>query len=288
MIAGVAIATALMPPLCTVGYGISRLSLVYIGGALYLFIINTIFIAMATFFAVKLFRFPTVVLADEKHQRIKKGWYFVIIIIIVVPSIITAVSVVKENNFKINAATLVRNNKNMGKSFVYDHKTVYNRKSPVIELYVAGESLSDEAKEALYREANAFGFTRAQIIIHEDATVVRNDIDETEIVKGIYEHADKQIKMLNDSIAKLNVRLNMFAKKELPSFAIARELFAQHPEITSLSLTRGSAVDAETAEETEHIVALITSDDKISEELRNQIERWLKVRIGNENVTVVY
>lgn len=288
VIAGVAIATALMPPLCTVGYGISRLSLVYIGGALYLFIINTIFIAMATFFAVKLFRFPTVVLADEKHQRIKKGWYFVIIIIIVVPSIITAVSVVKENNFKINAATLVRNNKNMGKSFVYDHKTVYNRKSPVIELYVAGESLSDEAKEALYREANSFGFTRAQIIIHEDATVVRNDIDETEIVKGIYEHADKQIKMLNDSIAKLNVRLNMFAKKELPSFAIARELFAQHPEITSLTLTRGSAVDAETAEETEHIVALISSDGKISDELRNQIERWLKVRIGNENVTVVY
>ena len=288
VIAGVAIATALMPPLCTIGYGFSRLSLSYIGGALYLFIINSIFIALATFVAVKLFRFPAVQLADEKHQRINKTWYVILLIIIIVPSIITAVRMVGENNFKINAAKLVQRNKNMGKSFVYDHKTMYNRTSPTIELFVAGEALSDEAKEALYFEAERFGLTRSQILIHEDATMVRNEVSESDIVRGIYEHTDKQIKMLSDSINKINARLDMYADMELPVYAIAQELFAQHPEITSMSLTRGSIVDALTGESKEHILAFITSDNDISKETREQIERWLKVRIGKENVMVTY
>ena len=116
VISGVAIATALMPPLCTVGYGISRMNFVYIGGALYLFLINTIFIALATFLAVKFFKFPVIEVTDEKHNRMKKGWYAVLLIVIIVPSIWTAFNVVKENNFKIHAAQLVNKNKNMGKN----------------------------------------------------------------------------------------------------------------------------------------------------------------------------
>ena len=57
---GVAIATALMPPLCTVGYGIASLNWQYAVGALYLFFINCLFIALATFLAVKYLRFPVV------------------------------------------------------------------------------------------------------------------------------------------------------------------------------------------------------------------------------------
>lgn len=286
VIAGVAIATALMPPLCTVGYGVSRLNITFIGGALYLFIINTIFIALATFMTVKLLHFPTLQLVDEKHQKINKSWYGVLLAIIIVPSIFTAVSVVKENNFKIDAATLVRKHKNMGRSFVYDHKAVYNRKSPTVELYVAGEAMTPEARETLYRDAEMYGFTRGQIIIHEDATMARAEISETEIVKGIYEHADKQIKALNDSIVKLNSRLDTYADRELPVYAVSQELFAQHPEITSLSLTRGSSVNAEANLEHEHIVAYITCNDTISQQLCDQIERWLKVRLGSDNVVV--
>ena len=69
VISGVAIATALMPPLCTVGYGISKFNLIYIGGALYLFLINAIFIVLATFLAVKMFKFPAIEKSDDNHQR---------------------------------------------------------------------------------------------------------------------------------------------------------------------------------------------------------------------------
>ncbi len=287
VISGVAIATALMPPLCTIGYGISRLNFTFMGGALYLFTINTIFIGLATFLAVKLLKFPAVQTADEKHQRLSKSWYVVILMIVILPSIITAINVVKENNFKIHATNLVQNNKNIGKSFVYDYKTTYTRKKQTIDIFVAGDALTAEAKENLYRNAEDYGIMRNQIIIHEDATVVRENLSEAEILKGIYEHTDKEIKMLNDSIARLNARLGDYAGKEIPVQAIAQELFAQHPQITNVSITRGSVVNAESDAQVEQIIAYINSDEPVDSLLHSQIERWLKVRLKNDNVLVV-
>ena len=287
VISGVAIATALMPPLCTIGYGISELRLAYIFGALYLFLINTIFIALATFIAVKLFKFPAVQTTDDNHKRLSKKWYAVIMIVVLAPSVFTAINVVKENNFKIKATTLVKNNKNMGKSFIYDYKTNYSRKAQNIEIFVAGENLNDEIREKLYNEAESYGIMRSQILIHEDATVMRKDISETEIMRSFYEHNDKQIKVLNDSIVKLNERLEESSHKTMPVQTIAQELFAQHPQITNVSITRGSAINAETSEETEQIVVLITSEQPMKKDLHDQIERWLKVRLQNENVLVV-
>ena len=292
VISGVAIATALMPPLCTVGYGISRLDITFMFGALYLFLINTIFIALATFIAVKLFKFP-IVKVDEteevggRRKGLSKSWYGIILLVIILPSIWTAINVVKENNFKINAAQLVKEHKNMGRSFVYDYKTNYSRKFSTVELFVAGEMLSDEAKEQLLTDANNFGIMRSQIIIHEDATIMREDLSEVEILKGIYEHTDKQIKVLNDSINKLNARLGAYEDNIIPVKSIAQELFAQHPQVTNISVTRGSAVDMMTSEETERIIVFVASDEPINERLHDQIERWLKVRLHNENVLVV-
>lgn len=287
VISGVAIATALMPPLCTIGYGISRLNIVFVCGALYLFLINAIFIALATFLAVKFFKFPIIKEDSERHKGLSKSWYAIILTVIILPSIWTAINVIKENNFKIHAARLVQKNKNMGKSFVYDHKTNYSRKHSTIELFVAGEVLSDESKEILFNDAENFGITRNQIVIHEDATIVREDISETKIMQSFYEHTNKQIKVLNDSIVKLNAHLKAYKEKKLPIGLIAQELFAQHPDITNVSITRGLAVDVQTEMETEQIVVFVSGVEPISDALKDQIKRWLRVRLNSNNVLVV-
>ena len=128
---------------------------------------------------------------------------------------------------------------------------------------------------------------RSQIIIHEDATIVREDISETEILKGIYEHTDRQIKVLNDSIMKLNARLNEYDNNVIPVKSVAQELFAQHPQITNISLTRGSSIDVMSSSESDQVVVFITSDEPVSQELHDQIGRWLKVRLHNDNVLVI-
>ncbi len=285
VITGVAIATALMPPLCTVGYGISIWKGSVIFGALYLFLINSIFIALATFAAVKYFRFPLVETTNEK-KRLSKSVMYLLLVVVIVPSVITAISVVKENNFMSHADRVVAENKNLGKCFIYDYKATYSRKSATLELFLAGEPPTDDAKKKFYNCAETYGITRSQIVFHEDATSMREDLSEAEIVKGIYEQTDKQINRLNDSIAKLETLIADFKSKEIPTAAISKELFAQYPDITELSLTRGSSVDAEGIE-TEQIVAFITANNPMDEELHDRIERWLKVRLDNENVLVI-
>ena len=287
VISGVAIATALMPPLCTVGYGISIWKGQVIFGALYLFLINSIFIALATFAAVKYFGFPVVENTDESHRRLPKHWMAIILIIVIVPSIISAISVIRENNFTIHAERLVAENKNLGKCFIYDHKATYSRKAPKLELFLAGESLTDEAKKQFYNSAEEYGITRSQIVFHEDATIMKQDLSETEIMKGFFEHSDQQITALNASIMKLDKQLSDFKGKELPVEAVSKELFAQYPDIQSLSLSRGAIMNAGSPAETEQIVAILTIDKPMDAELHARIERWLKARLNNENVVVV-
>ena len=287
VITGVAIATALMPPLCTVGYGISIWKGSIIFGALYLFLINSSFIALATFAAVKYFRFPVIDTSSETRKRLPKAAVYIILLLVIVPSIITAISVIKENNFKIHAERVVAENKNLGKCFIYDHKATYSRKSPTLDLFLAGETLTAEAKEKLYKSAEEYGITRSQIVFHEDATSIRQEFSEVEIVKGIYEQTDKQIKQLNDSIVKLGDALNAYKEKELPVEAVSKELFAQYSNITNLSLTQGSSVSTNNQEEINQIVAFVTSDEPLTEDQKDRIVRWLKVRLNNDNVMLV-
>ena len=289
VISGVAIATALMPPLCTVGYGISLLNWHYILGALYLFLINRIFIALATFLTTKYLRFPLVMEeeVDGMRQRLSKRAIAFILLVMIVPSIFSAIRMVQENNFNIHAEKLVSKNKSIGKSFIYDYKTDMSVKPATIDLYLAGETLTPEFKEVLFKDAEEYGITRNQIVFHEDATMTRDVLSESDLIQGIYEYNERQIKALTDSIATLERQLDTYRDHDIPVDAIARELFAQYPSIRSISLTGGRTATASGEAGKEQIVALVTSSEKLDGEMTDRLERWLKARLEQENVIVL-
>ena len=286
VISGVAIATALMPPLCTVGYGISILKLSYILGALYLFLINSIFIALATFAAVKYLRFPSAEGAGTSKQMPSRA-VAAILVLIIVPSIYSAVLMVKENNFNIHAEKIVSANKAIGRGFIYDYNTDLKSKPPVLNLFMAGEALSDQAKEQIYKEAEIYGITRGQIQFHEDASMQGEMMSQSELVTAIYERSDRQITALSDSIASLKSSLNYYQDKELPTETLSKELFAQYPAITNLILTRGASVDSQTGNSSDKIVAILTSKSRLDKESLGRIERWLKIRLNTDSITVM-
>ena len=137
-IAGVAIATALMPPLCTVGYGIAVWEPDFFLGALYLFSINAIFIALSTFIVAKLLRFPMIRYANSaKRKRIARIASFVAIIAII-PAIYTFVNVLRESNslrdYKKFLADEIEQNEAL-----YMRKDFYDYNNKTIRLYFDGE-----------------------------------------------------------------------------------------------------------------------------------------------------
>ena len=116
---------------------------------------------------------------------------------------------------------------------------------------------------------------------------MRQEFSEVEIVKGIYEQTDKQIQRLNDSISKMEATISDYKSKEIPVEAISKELFAQYSTISEVSLSRGSSTKATDGTTTEQLVAILTTNEPMDTELHDRIERWLKVRLNNENVILV-
>ena len=139
----------------------------------------------------------------------------------------------------------------------------------------------------LFKDAEEYGITRNQIVFHEDATMTRDVLSESDLIQGIYEYNERQIRALTDSIANLETRLEDYRNRDLPVEAISRELFAQYPSIRSISLTRGKTATATGESGKDQIVALVTSSEKLDGEMTERLERWLKARLGQENVIVL-
>ncbi|MEZ4793238.1 MAG: DUF389 domain-containing protein [Gelidibacter sp.] len=107
VIFGVAIATALMPPLCTAGYGLAKGNFEYFSGAMYLFTINTIFIALATFIVVKILKFPMLKYANSAKRKRIGQIVTVISILVMVPAVITFIDVWRESKFDSAAKSFI-------------------------------------------------------------------------------------------------------------------------------------------------------------------------------------
>ena len=181
-IAGVAIATALMPPLCTAGYGLARGDMHFFVGALYLFIINSVFIALATYIMVKYLRFKTVTGSDPLVARKRRNWISAGLAVVVIPSIISAVGLILDNNYERNVRNLVEGSRRfVGRSYIYDYK-VKKRK---VTLEVAGEPLTDSLKADFFAKAAAYKVSPKSITLREHHLGVPQE-ELNRMIKDIY------------------------------------------------------------------------------------------------------
>lgn len=287
VIPGVAIATALMPPLCTVGYGIAHLNMRFIFGAFYLFIINTVFITLATFVTVKYLHFPIASASDDTRRKRNAAWSSFFLVLLVVPSVWSAVQIIRDTNFTRSAHRLVQEYKNLGKSYIYDYRTNMESKPPTVDLYLAGEKLDDADRERLCRQAEEYGITRSQLQFHEDASFQNERMSESEIIRSIIDGHHQDLHTLETQIDSLNAAIRSYKDLELPSELITREIAAQYPGVTEIILTRGDRVSASDIQAKPAIVAIIHGNKTVKEAERERIEQWLKVRLGVEDVTVM-
>ena len=276
VISGVAIATALMPPLCTVGYGIAKLNWHYAGGALYLFFINCVFIALATFLVVKFLHYPLAVEKD-KHTWRKIISYGLLILVVLVPSFFSAYSIVRENEFAIQARHFVKDNKTVGGTYIFDYTTDTSVKPYTLTLRLAGEALSTESRAKLYTEAEKHNIRHEQIIFVEDATIEVRRLNETEIMKDWLSSTEEQLRQRDDSIISLNAQLEAYEALQLPSKQIAAELRSQWPEIKDVTLARADS----------SVILLLTTSRKLRPNDIQRIQNWLAVRLQTKKVEVI-
>jgi len=210
---GVAIATALMPPLCTVGFGLAKggtLGFGYATGALYLFTINTIFIGLATFIVLKVLRFPMLRYANSKRRKLIARLASVLAIIVMIPAVYTFVQVYRQSIFETQAENFVQNEVRINKSLQLLSADV-SYEDNTIELNFFNEigvaTKSDLIAELRYNEAY-------KNLKDVDLKILGSDTSSYEIITTVYEDtrqalkaSQKEVEDLKSQILDLEIRL---------------------------------------------------------------------------------
>ena len=281
---GVAIATALMPPLCTAGFGLARGNLGYFLGALYLFFINCLFIMLATYISVKYFRFRQTEYDDQATGRRTKRISSILIILFIVPSIWSAVTLIRQNNFEENAVAFVEHSKTYSRSIIYDYRIDHTDGS-VIELFFTGDPLDEKTKETIRKAAEEYGIKESQLIINDHT--YSNDTNDIEIVKGIYDKMDEEIAKRDEEIRRLKEELRTSKGAEIPYSQIVREMKNNYPSIEEVHITHGAGVTADSLLVNESMIVLVTSSARLSEEDSTRLNDWLKIRLDSDSAKLI-
>lgn len=281
--AGVAIATALMPPLCTAGFSLATGNFSSFLGAIYLFSINCLFITLATYFLVRYFGFKKAEYTDAsfglKTQRITT----ILIILFLVPSIWSAVILVKQNNFDKHAAEFVETHRSIGNSVIYDYK-IEHEEGSVLKVFMTGETLTDSSKSNLYAYAKEYGIKEEQIIIREYTT--QNTKESDTVFKGIYERLGSKIDKYEQTIEDLRLKLEQAKKEELPYTQLANEISASYPEVKHIYMGQGAHITMDSLSVSPCLMVEIKTDSLMSNETVAQFKRWIQVRLQIQDIEV--
>ena len=285
VIPGVAIATALMPPLCTAGYGLATLQWSFFFGAFYLFFINTVFISLATLLTSRILKFPQKSLLDEKVSKRTNRIIWTITIITIVPSIYFGYTMVQQDRYVQKATRFVKSDlaihptKN---SYLLDHEI--NASEEIIKLIYGGANISKEEIKNLEKKLPIFELEKTEL----DIQIGFGNKEEEEINPLAAEllSKERQIEMIQSQLDAKTERLDSIEEIEVLSQKIFKELAAQYPTVTSLSLQPST----EYTDSSNRIVWLvnINLDSAIRKEDKIRIKAWLKERVQNKILYIQY
>ena len=286
VLSGVAIATALMPPLCTAGYGLATGTFKYFFGALMLFIINGVFIIIATYVMSKILGFQEYEFQDQKTAKRTRTLVTLVVILVAVPSILSAVRMIKSNTFQQNASSFVADNRMLSSGYIYDYE-VDTHKGGRISLYIAGSMLDDADKEKLKSSARDHGIDPERISFFEHQIVPGEDRSADKLVKDIYERTDSEISKREAEIRVLENELTKYRQQEIPYLQISRELTSQFPQDKDIYISRGADINTDSLSTQDCILVVARTERVLDDEDKQKMTDYLKVRLNDTTVVVL-
>ena len=283
VLSGVAIATALMPPLCTAGYGLAKGNLHFFLGAMFLFLINCVFIILATYIMTKYMRFKDVEYASPAVAKRTKTLMTLAIVAVMVPSLWSAILMIRDNNFERSVQSLVSDNKNLSQGYIYDYR-ISNGKDRNVEIFYAGSKLSEDERNLLLRSAESHGIDPGRIVINESdfgSAEKSTDI----ILKGIYDKAEDELTRKDARIEELRRELETLKGRDVNYRRLAKEVRYSYPEVKDISFGRGAEVD-DSLRVKDRTIVLAHSEKPIPPERLKKVEEWLRLRMEDTTAIV--
>ena len=278
VIPGVAIATALMPPLCTAGFGLASGNLLFFAGAIYLFFINSLFICISTYLIVRFLKFNKKYFEDRNTEKKVSRYILITVLVTVLPSIYLAYGIVQKSIFENSAQRFIREEFNFSNTQVVNKSFKYSRNSKEIDLLLIGSELPKSTVDSIRSKLSTYKLKGTELIIRQGLDA-RANVDFSQIKASIMEDVFNR-----DSLAKKVVSSN---KNETSIPDIREELRSLFPAIKSYSLANTVIINTDTLKRDTALQFTATFNATMSDSDKNKMAKWLKARLSTDKLKVV-
>lgn len=282
VIPGVAIATALMPPLCTVGYGLATWQLSYFFGALYLFLINSIYICLATFIGVKVMKFGRMQSANPSRAKKMRRIVYTVAILTLLPSIYLTYNMLTKERFEMNASRFIADECHFSGTQVLSHQALQSDGERVLNITLIGKVLPQDSLElALSNRMRYYGLNNVKLnIIQGDA----GTLPDTEAMLGhsvsqIYEIAQNSIVQKQQVIDSLRQIIYSHRENDSISARLAPELKVVFPQLKEIAVTKAVFGQINSGNLDTTNIALVSYSRPMPAATRAELQRYLEARL---------
>lgn len=293
---GVAIATALMPPLCTAGYGLANGNWSFFFGAFYLFLINSVFIALSTWLIVKYLKFPLATYMNKVRQKKVQRYILIISLLIIVPSGITFWNTIQESIFENNAERFVSDNFDIEGTNVINKKITFEKDSmSLIEVYLIGEIVPAALEQRIKNKLTEYDLKTTQLKIHQTKDKTEEIAGQLSakvksgILEDIYKKNESMLNSKDETIDFLQDELLKYKGDTIPFTAIKNEMAVQYPDIINMSYAKAISTNFKEKQDTITTFFMTWKPNTEEREISTQtvsMQNWLRVRLNNQNVRV--
>ena len=290
VIPGVAIATALMPPLCTAGFGLATGHLLYFLGAFYLFFINTVFIALATYCGVRLMHFH-----KHEYQLTEKAIngrriLVSIVIITVLPAAYMTVHIVRQSIFDNNVRRFIKAELTQRGTQIITNTV--DKDSLKLRVVAVGREISSATQAEAQRRMKEYGLSNYTLRIiqgtQSDSVLALSNRLTSLTTSRETEH--KHLLQLSTENSILNQQLFEYKRYEALAAEIRPELASLFPQISKLALQRVVEVNRDSTDQHSYVTAIIESDGNkaLTKEDTKKLHDWLKARVKTDSLIVIH
>lgn len=292
VIPGVAIATALMPPLCTVGYGIATWQPHYFLGAMYLFLINSIFICVATFIGVKLMNYQPAPSTDPVRARRIRRIIYIVATVTLLPSIYLTYNMIRQTRFQLNAERFVKEECVFPETQVLASSSSWTPQGRRLTITLIGQTLpKDSLVLALSSKLAAYGLKDTHINIVQGASATPGSMNESELVgsslSDIYQVSQAAIAVKQNTIDSLRNIVNRLNGANAEAASLMPELKVIFPQVADIAVATTTLAKADTSLVDTLHVALVKLCTPLGVARRKELSRYLAARLRLPSVEIV-
>ena len=289
VIPGVAIATALMPPLCTAGFGLATGNLSYFLGAFYLYFINTVFISLSTYIVVRMLKYQNKEILDKKRKQTVRRYMMIIVTCTIIPSLYLTYRVLRTTVFEQQVKSFVNkeldfpNTQVLSKTIAVD---TAGRKE--INVVLLGEAVPDMMIETARARMRDYGLGGIGLNIQQ---AFGSDVDVNELkavlMKDLYKNNEELVQAQAMQIDSLKHTVDRYRRASHLALSLTPELRVLYPQVERLACT--PTIIANTVQDKPDTVLLVyvKVKNELTPDEQRKLSQWMAARTEEKNIKLI-